>query len=232
MIYMQARFYLPMYGRFASPDPARDQHFEETQSWNIYSYVRNNLIMNTDPTGMWLPDKHKQITFNAHKNSTIHPKYINEMARGAVDWDSEKKNPGSQDPRNSPWHSMRSKGESIESAIYFRDMEVYRLINKAIESRASGYLNNNTGDILESYYLSGKAQHIMQDEPVHQFKEWNGYGFLWLSGAKHFLTCDFNQGLLLEGLAAQASRDIEARIESETVNVIVDKLIMFQDEKD
>lgn len=48
---MQARFYLPMYGRFASPDPARDQHFEETQSWNIYSYVRNNPVMMTDPTG-------------------------------------------------------------------------------------------------------------------------------------------------------------------------------------
>ena len=49
---MQARFYLPMYGRFASPDPGRDQHFEDTQSWNIYPYGRNNPVMNTDPTGM------------------------------------------------------------------------------------------------------------------------------------------------------------------------------------
>jgi RHS repeat-associated protein len=53
LIYMQARFYLPMWGRFASPDPARDQHFEQTQSWNIYSYVQNNPVINTDPTGMW-----------------------------------------------------------------------------------------------------------------------------------------------------------------------------------
>jgi RHS repeat-associated protein len=51
LIYMQARFYLPMYGRFASPDPARDQHFEATQSWNIYSYVQNNPIMAIDPNG-------------------------------------------------------------------------------------------------------------------------------------------------------------------------------------
>lgn len=52
LIYMQARFYAPMYGRFLSPDPARDQHFEETQSWNIYSYVQNNPVMSIDPTGM------------------------------------------------------------------------------------------------------------------------------------------------------------------------------------
>ncbi|WP_306591895.1 RHS repeat-associated core domain-containing protein [Geothrix sp. 21YS21S-4] len=52
LIYMQARFYMPWTGRFTSPDPARDQHFEDTQSWNIYSYVRNSPILNTDPTGM------------------------------------------------------------------------------------------------------------------------------------------------------------------------------------
>ena len=44
-----------MWGRFASPDPARDQHFEQTQSWNIYSYVQNSPTMGTDPTGM-VPD--------------------------------------------------------------------------------------------------------------------------------------------------------------------------------
>ena len=49
---MQARFYHPGFGRFTAPDPARDQHFDNTQSWNIYSYVRNNPVMSTDPTGM------------------------------------------------------------------------------------------------------------------------------------------------------------------------------------
>ena len=52
LIYMQARFYLPGWGRFASPDPARDQHSDLTQSWNIYSYVRNSPVMAVDPTGM------------------------------------------------------------------------------------------------------------------------------------------------------------------------------------
>jgi hypothetical protein len=48
---MQARFYLPWVGRFGSPDPARDQHFEQTQSWNIYSYVTNSPTMLVDPNG-------------------------------------------------------------------------------------------------------------------------------------------------------------------------------------
>jgi RHS repeat-associated protein len=55
LIYMQARFYLPTYGRFLSPDPARDQHFEETQTWNIYSYVQNCPTMRVDPSGMQDP---------------------------------------------------------------------------------------------------------------------------------------------------------------------------------
>ena len=51
-IYMQARYYLPQWHRFTAPDPARDQHFEQTQSWNIYSYVQNDPTMRVDPTGM------------------------------------------------------------------------------------------------------------------------------------------------------------------------------------
>ncbi|WP_316412837.1 RHS repeat domain-containing protein [Mesoterricola silvestris] len=66
LIYMQARFYLPQYGRFASPDPARDQHFEFTQSWNINSYVQNNPVMSTDPTGLQeVPKDPREVTEEA-----------------------------------------------------------------------------------------------------------------------------------------------------------------------
>jgi RHS repeat-associated protein len=52
LIYMQARFYSPWFGRFLSPDPGNDQHFEDTQKWNIYSYCGNDPTMRIDMNGM------------------------------------------------------------------------------------------------------------------------------------------------------------------------------------
>jgi RHS repeat-associated protein len=51
LIYMQARFYAPVYHRFMSPDPAKDQKFQKPQSLNIYSYVQNSPIDHFDPSG-------------------------------------------------------------------------------------------------------------------------------------------------------------------------------------
>jgi RHS repeat-associated protein len=48
-IYMQARTYLPTYGRFAQVDPAYD-HSED--GLNLYSYCSNNPVTRTDPDGM------------------------------------------------------------------------------------------------------------------------------------------------------------------------------------
>lgn len=51
--YMHARFYGPFVGRFLSVDPGRDWDVRQPQSWNMYAYVRNNPINNTDPDGKW-----------------------------------------------------------------------------------------------------------------------------------------------------------------------------------
>jgi RHS repeat-associated protein len=50
--YFGARYLSGVQGRFVSADaPFVDQHVEDSQSWNLYSYVRNNPLRYTDPTG-------------------------------------------------------------------------------------------------------------------------------------------------------------------------------------
>ncbi|HKO42106.1 MAG TPA: RHS repeat-associated core domain-containing protein [Pyrinomonadaceae bacterium] len=50
--YFLARYYSLTQGRFTSPDiPFMDQWESNPQSWNLYSYVRNNPLAFVDPTG-------------------------------------------------------------------------------------------------------------------------------------------------------------------------------------
>jgi len=50
--YFVARYYGNALGRFITPDGAfADQHPPDPQSWNLYSYVRNNPLAYLDPTG-------------------------------------------------------------------------------------------------------------------------------------------------------------------------------------
>ena len=49
--YMHARYYSPVVGRFLSIDPGRDWNAREPQSWNLFSYARNNPLKYVDPDG-------------------------------------------------------------------------------------------------------------------------------------------------------------------------------------
>jgi RHS repeat-associated protein len=49
--YFGARYYGSNMGRFMSPDDDSDQIPGDPQSWDLYSYVRNNPLVNTDPDG-------------------------------------------------------------------------------------------------------------------------------------------------------------------------------------
>jgi RHS repeat-associated protein len=49
--YFGARYYGSSMGRFSSPDDGSDWNPSEPQSWNLYSYVRNNPLKYTDLTG-------------------------------------------------------------------------------------------------------------------------------------------------------------------------------------
>jgi RHS repeat-associated protein len=49
--YFEARYYSSAMGRFMSPDPSGG-HTEDPQTLNKYSYVANNPLIRTDPTGL------------------------------------------------------------------------------------------------------------------------------------------------------------------------------------
>lgn len=50
--YFGARYMSSAQGRFTSPDkPFADQHFENPQTWNLYSYGRNNPLRFVDDDG-------------------------------------------------------------------------------------------------------------------------------------------------------------------------------------
>lgn len=53
-----ARYFSSTYGRFLSPDPANaGADPTNPQSWNMYSYVLNNPLVYTDPTGLYCSDQ-------------------------------------------------------------------------------------------------------------------------------------------------------------------------------
>jgi RHS repeat-associated protein len=59
--FMQARYYASGQGRFTSVDePFADQYASNPQSWNLYSYVRNNPLNLIDPLGSAAQDPKKK----------------------------------------------------------------------------------------------------------------------------------------------------------------------------
>jgi len=67
-----ARYNSSQYGRFMSPDSGIDQHPENPQSWNLYSYVQNNPVNIVDPSGEFTCDSQSVSTEqceNAHKSA-------------------------------------------------------------------------------------------------------------------------------------------------------------------
>lgn len=50
--YFGARYFSGAQGRWTSADtPFVDQHTTDPQSWNLYTYVRNNPLAHVDPDG-------------------------------------------------------------------------------------------------------------------------------------------------------------------------------------
>jgi RHS repeat-associated protein len=56
LYYMHARYYFPNNAKFLSVDPGKDIDPADPQSWNLYTYARNNPVNMTDPDGRAIGD--------------------------------------------------------------------------------------------------------------------------------------------------------------------------------
>jgi RHS repeat-associated protein len=99
--YFGARYYAGGQGRFISPDlPLIDQDPADPQSWNLYSYVRDNPLSYIDPTGqdcVYTDDIDSKGTVSVEQGncSRKHGTFVN----GSIDvnsltWDSRKRSLG------------------------------------------------------------------------------------------------------------------------------------------
>ena len=81
--YFGARYFSGAQGRFTSPDvPLADQWEKDPQSWNLYSYVRNNPLRFIDPTGR------ECVTLD---NGTVGDNGQGKMCQAVLDADKNKK---------------------------------------------------------------------------------------------------------------------------------------------
>jgi RHS repeat-associated protein len=167
LVYMQARFYGPMYHRFLSPDPARDQHFELTQSWNIYSYVRNNPTLNVDVTGKFSTPTHELINRQIFSGKDL--KIINKSSL-RTDGGRLGLLHGAQSKKNSFQHGMSSPKQTADEARKQAMEYKEKTMASAVQKEADG---DHKGAMKEL----GKVMHLVQDmaSPQHEgFQVWNG----------------------------------------------------------
>jgi len=65
--YFGARYFSAAQGRFTSPDkPLADQHLANPQSWNLYSYARNNPLRYIDDDGEAVKESLVNRTYDVH----------------------------------------------------------------------------------------------------------------------------------------------------------------------
>jgi RHS repeat-associated protein len=108
LYYYRARYYDPRLKRFISEDPIGTR-----AGPNFYAYVRGSPVMQGDPTGLYAPPIHADITLTAFEGSGLSPMFAWEVARANMAWDSD----GTQHEEQAHTHGMSRSRESIRDAV-------------------------------------------------------------------------------------------------------------------
>jgi RHS repeat-associated protein len=149
--YFLARYYSSSLGRFTSPDPIfiSDKQTFNAQLWNLYSYVGNNPLVCTDPTGMEL------VRLGQHTDAQI------DARRKAID---EEKKAIRKDSSLSKAEQDAKRAElEAEKTTLGLEKEGNRIMSEQLASlEARGELN---GLKLSDFTLSTESQTDFDSDP-------------------------------------------------------------------
>jgi RHS repeat-associated protein len=113
--YYGARYYASLAGRFQSPDlPFIDQHLTNPQTWNLYTYARNNPLGYTDPTGHAAESTH--CAGNLAQCSPMERGGISEESSGTQQVEVEVSGPTEQQIQNAIAALAINHGLSLQEA--------------------------------------------------------------------------------------------------------------------
>ena len=115
MYYYGARWYDPYISRFTQPDTIVPKP-ENPQSLNRFSYVRNNPLVFTDPTGHWVQEDAGPIQPIRLLPPVRNPRYTTSFGPGHATGIDVK---NASDPTNSSWKMNDMKAYSDESQDVF-----------------------------------------------------------------------------------------------------------------
>jgi RHS repeat-associated protein len=180
--YLRARMYDPPLMRFISRDPVFGK-FEEPLTLHKYLYCLNNPINRIDPTGLWVPGVHRQISYAAFTGPSI---FIEPSIFRLSDDEKRYVEQGSeyvdtfQSPEDAYMHAMRTgrrngNSQTVAQAekLMRRFIYKYLFIYKEIESLDAGSSAYH-GLALQNL---GMAMHPVMDStsPSHTgFQPWFG----------------------------------------------------------
>jgi len=153
--YMHARYYGPVMERFMSMDPVNNASPDAPQSWNRYSYTRNNPMALVDHNGKW-PTR----VIHTHQNAidftlrTLPASDRQMLKQAQVTADV--------DQQHQYKHAMRNPGQSPHDAATLANKYIDSAMSRAIALEKAG---NHTGALVNV----GLAMHTLQDNtsPMH-----------------------------------------------------------------
>ena len=156
------RAYSAELARWLSRDP-----IEEDGGVNLYAYVGNEPVNETDPLGLYNALGHNHILGSAF-GDRLGRDDLNMLKKASADADSFKG--GGQDLANSCHHAMRQPGESVEHARNAYNKFVRDQLNKAVSLE-------NAGRHTDAIQELGYGMHAIADSfsPAHRgFQQWDG----------------------------------------------------------